>query len=118
MIACGNNINTDRKALIGFIENLEYNLLQLPRPDLVLLLDVDYDVATKQIEKKEERDYLKGVNTSKDNYEASTTLQTLVKQEYLTLAKESPQVWSVIETSDKTIEQIHEKIQSIFCNKM
>ncbi len=107
------NEQSDKQDLIKFIENLEYNLLELPRPDLVLLLDVEINTAAKQIDMKEERDYLKDSATTKDKYEASTTLQTVVKQEYVNLAYDNQLSWSLIETNNKTIEEIHANIRSI-----
>lgn len=53
---------------LEWIDNLEYNILQIPRPDKVIFLDVHPDVSTKLIEKKEQRTYITGW-TNKDLHE-------------------------------------------------
>lgn len=48
----------ERKSLIRFIETAEYGELGLPRPDLVIFLDVAVNVAQKLAAKKEQRSYI------------------------------------------------------------
>lgn len=80
----------ERAALANWIETLEYGEHKIPRPDLTLYLDVPDSFSQANLAAARtgsERDYLQG---KKDIHEASQTLQTRVKEEFLRLAQERP----------------------------
>ncbi len=76
------NRSQEREKLDIFTNQLEYDLIGLPRPDLVIVLDANEKVAAELIENKEERDYLALTSLTKDCYENNTTLQRLVGEQY------------------------------------
>ena len=78
----------DRKEFVEFIENLEYNIHGIPRPDLVLYLDGNIKECESRINTKGDREYLKEANIKKDLYESNTSFQLRVRQCYLQLCKD------------------------------
>lgn len=56
------------KKFIDWLLELEFCILAIPKPDLVIYLDVNPSVSKKLIEKKEKRDYIKW-NENKDLHE-------------------------------------------------
>ena len=58
----------ERKAYFSWLNNFEYDLLKIPRPDLNIILHVDADIAQKLIENKNKRDYIKN-GENKDIHE-------------------------------------------------
>ncbi len=74
----------DREKIVNFIETLEFDLLDLPRPDKVIFLHMPYE-ATCDLRKGRE---------STDGNEKSITHQKNSEKEYLILAKEKQ--WDII----------------------
>jgi dTMP kinase len=75
----------ERRNLEEYTEHLEYDLMGLPKPDIVIFLDVYHTTASQFIEKKGQRDYLYD-GKQQDQYESSENLQSLVGEEYRRLA--------------------------------
>jgi dTMP kinase len=44
---------------LKWLDDLEYTIFSIPRPDIILFLDVSPDISSYLIEKKEQRDYIK-----------------------------------------------------------
>lgn len=90
----------EKAKLADWIETLEYIHHNIPRPDLTLFLDAPLAFTLDKISgtrKGADRDYLKG---KQDIHEASQALQKLVRQEFLTLAKQRPAEIAVVDCSD------------------
>jgi dTMP kinase len=83
---------TARERLIAAIEYLEFELYQLPRPDLVVLLDLSVSQAQRLIANKPARSY---TERSADIQEADADYLARVRDLYLDLARSEPN-WSVI----------------------
>lgn len=49
----------ERKEFINWIEDLEYNVFGIPKPDKTIFLNVSPEMSQKLVLKKEEREYLK-----------------------------------------------------------
>jgi dTMP kinase len=105
----------EREDLIKFLEQGEYEELGLPRPDVVLYLDVPRDVASALVLEKEQRAYL-GAKKAKDQHENDLTFQEKVSEVYKTLAKER-KGWHLVFCARNghilPVEVIHNKIISI-----
>lgn len=107
----------DRERFISFIEALEYDEFRIPRPTLVLYLHVPTAIATKLIERKNERGYLASTGEKKDQHERDVAYQEEVVRVYLDLARERDD-WKVIECVDEKgellpKEVIHEEVWKI-----
>lgn len=107
-----------RLEFIKWLEDLEYNKLKIPRPDLVILLDLDPVIARelKAQQRKEQGQFL-------DSHEKNPQLLDKAREAYLEAAKLFPDSWTVIDVATKihpanknllagmhTREVIHEKI--------
>ncbi len=84
----------EREDLIMFLEKGEYEEIGLPRPDVVIYLDVPRDVASNLVLQKEKRDYL-GKAGVKDQHEQDLSYQEKVAEVYRSLAKKRKN-WHVI----------------------
>jgi len=71
MIHHGGKIDDKKKRMkfMKWLYKLEYKIFEIPKPDIVLFLDVPPEVSQKLIEKKEARNYIKDGKT-KDLHEA------------------------------------------------
>lgn len=100
-----------RKQFFTWLEELEFKLIGLPRPDLTLLLHVPSVVAYKLIGKKTQRAYLKGKKrdfAEKDKHHLERAEET-----YLEIAKLFPKVTLIECVEGKTLfspEKIHELV--------
>ena len=72
----------------AWIKELEHTQLGLPEPDLYILLDVAPDCAQKNVDRKGERNYVKG----RDVYEAQEGLLLRARARYLDIAKREDNV--------------------------
>ncbi len=98
-----------RQEFIEWLETLEYDINKIPRPDLVLFLNVPVEVTQRWIKTKEERKYLNG--KKKDIHEKDIPYLKEVEQTYLGLAKRDN--WKIIDCmEDKplSIEEISKKV--------
>lgn len=88
----------ERFALVKFNEELEYETTHLPKPDIVLVLDVEAKVASDLIDVKGPRQYLEG--EERDKYETNRDFQNFVRHEYLRLSHERRD-WHIIRCTEK-----------------
>jgi dTMP kinase len=77
----------ERDDLRAFIEQLEFGTYELPRADLVILLDLPAVEAQRLIAKKAQRDY---TDRAADLQEENAAYLEAVRQMYLQLAADSP----------------------------
>jgi len=105
----------EREDMIKFLEQGEYEEIGLPRPDVVLYLDVPREVASALVSQKDKRDYL-GKEGAKDQHEKSAPYQEKVAEVYRTLAKKR-KGWHIISCARNgsilSVENIHKKILAI-----
>lgn len=50
----------ERKKFLAWLHNLEYEIFDIPKPDLTIILHVDAAIAQKMVDNKEPRSYLSG----------------------------------------------------------
>jgi dTMP kinase len=100
---------------IHFNTQLEYELLRLPKPDHVIVLDVSTDQADKQINTKGDREYIKDGET-RDKYETNRALQREVVRAYHQLAK-GRDSWSLLNCTGKTRDEVFELIKTCLTSK-
>lgn len=84
---------TERQRLVDQIRKLEYEIFELPRPDLVILLDVPVPIAQQLIAKKNVRTYTSKVA---DIQEADAAYLERVRELYLDVAQ-NDSTWKRIE---------------------
>ncbi len=94
--------------LFTWLNNLEYEHYQIPKPKLSIFLDVPFSFTTKNLTNERndaDRDYLQG---KQDIHEADLSFQEKVRQEYLTLVNSDPN-FIKINCFDKTNSEMLEK---------
>lgn len=84
----------ERQKFLLWIEELEYGILKLPRPDLIIFLHVPAEISFELVAQKNDRAYLQN-GKKRDIHESDLTYQKSVEQAYLELA-----------TRDKTVSTI------------
>lgn len=108
----------EREKYLKWLENLEYNLFGIPRPDKNILLYMPPEIGQKLVDKKGHRDYVGG--KKRDIHEADLEHLKDAADAYLYCAKKYN--WLVIDCAPnnqlKTIEEIHEilwdKVKDLF----
>ena len=69
--------------LLDFILSLEHEHFGIPRPDLILLFDMDLEAAANNVDRKGFRDY---VGNGRDIYESIPAIQRRAREKYLAYA--------------------------------
>ncbi len=82
-----------RTEFLQFIEQLEYKIFGVPRPDLVILLDLPAEVSAERVAQKKARDYTQQVT---DLHESNLGYLQSVREVYLQLC-ESQAHWCKID---------------------
>ena len=83
---CAKLDDTEGEALCRWIEEIEYDLYELPVPDLIIQLDLPTELAAKLIAKKAGRSY---TDLKQDGHEADLKYLTEVRKWYAKLEAES-----------------------------
>lgn len=91
-----------------FIEMLEYQMLELPKPDIVLVLGSSSAITKARLQnEKANRDESR---TNSDAYESDSSFLDNVAKEYVHLCNTQDD-WMLIEiTQDESIESVHERL--------
>ncbi len=109
----------ERKKFFAWNDNLEYNIFNIPRPDLNIILHVPADIAQQLVDKKGEREYLKGAK--RDIHEADLRHLKNAEETYLEMARTFPN-FAIVECVENgqllSIEAIHEKIWQVVKNQI
>ena len=97
-----------RDEYLSWLEDFEFNLLKIPKPDQTIILYVPYQIAHQLVESKKHREYI----INKDIHETDSEHMRKAEQAYLEIAKEKG--WVVIDcTRDGKllpIEEIHQMV--------
>lgn len=106
------SVRDNNDDIADWIFNLENHELNLPIPDLYLILDVNVNQSHSNVSKKGERSYLEG---EKDVYEKSDSLLGNARKKYLTICNQYMNM-DVVNCNDeegklKGIKSIHEVIK-------
>jgi len=114
--------NRERKEFIKWLYNLEYNIFEIPKPDITFILKTSSEFSIKlapkitEKEKKEKRRLYLGKKV-RDIHEKDIKHLTNALNSYLQIAKEFPKEFKIIECikDGKLLpsETIHQKIWNI-----
>jgi dTMP kinase len=103
----------ERARLIEAIEHLEFEVYQVPRPNLVVLLDLSVECAQQLIATKPTRSY---TERSADIQESDADYLARVRELYLELARREPS-WSIIscerQGSVRDVDDIAQEIATV-----
>ncbi len=104
------------QGLLEFLYRLEFGELGLPKPDVVIFLDVEPEISAGQVGGKEVRDYLAGTGHTADVNERDTSLQARVYATHQTFVSRYEKWHSVQCLKDQRIlppEKIHELVWEV-----
>jgi len=100
----------ERETFFSWLYELEYDKMQLPKPDLVILLDMPIEL-TRQLMRRREAD----TNTSADIHEQNLEYLAQCRESALDAARHYG--WTVVSGAKdgklRSIEEIHEEIYEI-----
>ncbi len=103
----------ERRLCVQWLRELEYGILELPRPDVNILLYVPPEVGQELVGAKGEREYTQG--KVRDILEADLTHLRQASQSYKEVA--SMEGWNIIDCmqngSMRTREDIHEELYTL-----
>jgi len=103
----------ERKCFIDWMMHLEYNIFNIPKPDIVLLLDANPNTTSEYILKKEKRLY---TERKKDIHEQDQEYLEEVRRIFLELSK-SDNTFYIINCTNgnelQSIDEISDKIWEI-----
>lgn len=101
----------ERKKFLAWLDELEYTILGLPRPTLVIYLRVPLAVTQALLEKRRPKEYIK--DGKKDVHEKDKELLKATAEVYEHLAMANPE-WRIIECAEDgqllSKESIHERV--------
>lgn len=107
-----------RHKFFEWILNFEYNILNIPKPDLNLVLYMSAEIAQKLVDKKGSREYIGGIK--RDIHEADLKYLKNTEKIYLELVKLYPKSFKKIDCfiNNKILspEEINQKIWNILKN--
>lgn len=101
---------TERKKYLDWNYNLEYNIFGIPKPDVNLILHVTPQISQQLVDKKANREYLKG--KKRDIHEDDLKHLSDAEQAYIEIAKIYPGFELIECVKDDKImppDEIHEK---------
>jgi len=106
----------ERSNFLDWINDLEYNILGIPKPDLTLLLHMAPEIGQKLVDKKAAREYTKG--KKRDLHEEDINHLKNAESAYLfCLEKDTVENWKRIvcfeEENPKSIEEIQKEVYKI-----
>jgi dTMP kinase len=113
------NIDKQKIQLWQSIENLEYDLMGLPRPDLTLILMLPFNLYLQLFRKPTQLKFVSSPGLTRDLVEENLSHQKKARQNYLLLAKLYPDKYKIVNCESKnkksiaTIEEISDKIWEI-----
>ncbi len=87
----------ERDAVIAWIEELEFGLFELPRPDLTLLIATSAQLAHRLVGEKDQRSY---TEQSHDMHEADQDYLSVVSEVYADLAAAGGEGWLTVDPMD------------------
>lgn len=94
----------DQEAFRNWVLQLEFEIIGLPEPDLVLWLKVPLEVNRERIKKRSQRHYVQGKG---DIHEQSDWLLRAANREYALMAESLK--WHVVDAS-RSMEEVHRQV--------
>ncbi|MDB4940184.1 MAG: thymidylate kinase, dTMP kinase [Candidatus Doudnabacteria bacterium] len=108
--------NTDRIKYFKWLDNLEYNVFKIPKPDLNLILHVPAGVAQKLVDKKPKEDRAYAEGKKRDIHEADLNHLKRAEKVFLQIVELFPNT-KLVECFEAGIlltpEQVHNKIWNL-----
>lgn len=108
----------ERQKFFNWVLNFEHNILDIPKPNLNIILHMPAEIAQKLVDKKGSREYVGG--TKRDIHEADLKYLKQAEKVYLELNELYPKDFKLIECFENnkilTPEEIHQKIWKVFEN--
>ncbi len=102
-----------RAEFFYWVQHLEYDIFEIPRPDLNILLHLPAKLAQKLVDKKQKRAYL--TKGKRDLHEASRTHLSRAERTYREIARFDPQHFVLINCmkngSLMSIDEVHAKVK-------
>ncbi|HSE29651.1 MAG TPA: dTMP kinase [Candidatus Saccharimonadales bacterium] len=110
---------SERIKLFEWLDELEHEILKIPRPDCVIVLDVPGAVAQANVDKKQERTYTK---KKRDIHEADATYLHTANETYKQLCELYPKQFVKIDcmrndTQMRSESEIHNLIWQVYQQK-
>lgn len=101
-----------RKEFCAWIEQMEYEVNGIPRPDLTFILDADTTISSEYVKRKKKRDY---TDESHDLHEKNTDYLKAVRVEFQNLGKQDGYTYINCQNGTELypIETISDKIMEI-----
>lgn len=104
-----------RKEFFYWIQHLEYDIFEIPRPDLNILLHLPAKIAQKLVDKKGVRDYIK--KGKRDLHEASLKHLSKAERTYKEIAQFDPRHFALITCTRNgklmSIDDVHNKVKEL-----
>lgn len=85
--------DNEKKVFLEWLEELEYGIYHIPKPDLIIYLYLPYKKSQEMVDKKNKREY---TNMKRDIHESNSEYLSQVEKEYLKLADDNPE-WKIID---------------------
>ncbi len=104
-----------KKIFLEYLEEMEFKVFKIPKPDAIIFLNVPYEVSKKLLVKKGARGYVK--NAKKDKVEKSKSYQEGAYRQSLEMVKNFNNWLEINCIKDGEIlppEEIGEKVWSLF----
>lgn len=99
----------ERDVYLDWLDNLEFEIFKIPRPDLTIVLYVDPETNQRLMASRPDKEYLKGKKT--DIHEADLEHLRKAGEAFLYVAKKFG--WTVIDCAPKTAENPEGKLMSV-----
>jgi len=104
-----------RQRFFKWVNDLEYNILALPRPDINIFLHVPAKIAYDLVDNKSKREYLSG--KKRDIHEKDIEHLEQAEKSFLEVVKSFPRQFKVIECVERdellSIQEIEDKVWKI-----
>jgi dTMP kinase len=105
----------ERKKLFRWLDEFEYRIMGIPRPDMVVVLHVPAATAQRLVDRKGRREYVNG--KKRDIHEADITHLERAERTYLEMVKMFPKEFRLIECVERgellSIDAIHDRVWKI-----
>ena len=109
--------NKDKENFHEWLEELEFGIFNIPKPDLIVYLYAPYEISQKMVDKKAKRSY---TDKKRDIHERNSEFLKQVEKEYLDLAKNNKEWRTIVCTEGDnllSIEEINKKIFAVIEDK-
>jgi len=107
----------EKKKFLEWLEELEFGIFNIPKPDIVIYLYAPYKISQKMVDQKGKRNY---TDKKRDIHERNRKFLAQVEKEYIFLARTKPEWRTIVCTvGDKMMppEEISKRIFALIEDK-